>query len=95
MDRVDTLLEDLRGTGDDPRLEAIGDAVLAGLAVQKEKRIGRRALAFTGLFALGIGFAGGLMTPQKSAPISVEGRAVLVLNTLPASAPSTLLLGGR
>jgi len=99
MDRIETVLEELSGAGDDPRLAAMGDAVLSGVAARKEKRLAWRALAFTGLFALGVGFAGGLMTPPPPTGAAMEGAAgggaVLVLNNLPASAPSALLMGGR
>lgn len=99
MDGIETVLEELSGAGDDPRLAAMGDAVLSGVAARKEKRLAWRALAFTGLFALGVGFAGGLMTPPPPTGAAMEGEAgggaVLVFNNLPASAPSALLMGGR
>jgi hypothetical protein len=89
-DGIDDILERLRGGGADPRLEAMDEAVLAGLAAHRARRAARRGLALSGVAALGIGLASSLAMPPRASAESVP-----LLMAAPASAPSNLLLGVR
>jgi hypothetical protein len=89
MTDLEKLLNDMRDAAHDPRLDGMEGAVLAGMAVRREHVQARRSLAVTGVLALGIGLAASLASPQGA---RAEGMS---LNAVPASAPSSLLLGAR
>lgn len=89
MTDLDSLLDDMREAAPDPRLDGMETAVLAGVASWRERVQARRSLAVTGVVALGIGLAASLASPQGAQA------EPLALNAVPASAPSSLLLGAR
>ncbi len=89
MTDLETILQDMRADAPHPRLDAMDAAVLAGVASWRERVRARRNLAVTGVLALGVGLATSVALPQGA-------RAdPLTLNAVPASAPSSLLLGAR
>ncbi len=89
MTNLDTLLADMRDAAPDPRINRMDAAVLTGVASWRERVHARRSLAVTGVVALGIGLVASLASPQGAQA------EPLALNALPASAPSSLLLGMR
>ncbi|MET0366050.1 MAG: hypothetical protein ABW169_15515 [Sphingobium sp.] len=88
MATIDELLEGLRNQDADPRLEAIDGAVMAGIAVRREKSAARRGLMLTSVLALGVGVFTSALSPQRA-----RAEQPVVLNTVPPSAPSSLLMG--
>lgn len=89
MSDVDTILNGLRTMAVDPRLDAMDDAVLHGLAEHRAKGVARKGLILTSVLALGIGLAASQVSPQDA------HAAQVAFNAVPASAPSSLLMGVR
>ncbi|WP_234149288.1 hypothetical protein [Sphingobium sufflavum] len=90
MTDIDGLLEEMRGVATDPRLMTLETVVLAGAAVRRDRSAARRNLAVTGLLALGVGLGASIVSPQGA-----SARQANYLNAIPASAPSSLLMGNR
>jgi len=89
MDDLDEYLGRLRAAPLDPRLAAIDDAVMRGVANVRETRATMRTLAASAVVALGLGLGGGLVSgepAQAADPIALFGAP-------PALAPSSLLAG--
>ena len=89
MDDIDSLLSRMRDVPLDPRLAAIDDAVLAGLAQRSQSSLSTTAVALVAVLSLGIGLAGSL---APAAP--AQAATAFPLGAPVALAPSTLL-GGR
>lgn len=88
MRDVDELLEGLRDTPVDPRLAGMGSGVLTAVTTQRANAMGRRSIALTSMLAL----TAGIVTSLAPLPQAQAGQAVL-LNAVPSSAPSSLLMG--
>ncbi|MEV5031836.1 hypothetical protein MRBLMC3_001023 [Sphingobium sp. LMC3-1-1.1] len=70
----------------DPRLEALEDAVMAGVARRRERAVARRSLALAGIVAIGIGWAGSLV---PGSPAQAASRPAII--GMSDYAPSRLL----
>ena len=70
MSDLDQLLDQLRAMPADPRLMAMGGAVMAGVARRQERAMARRSLALAGIMATGIGWIGSMVpgAPARAAP---------------------------
>lgn len=90
MSEIDDILVRLGEVDDDPRLQAMDGAVLAGLAAHRANLSARRGLALSGVAALGIGLASSIALPP-----SAQAEPASSLLGAPSSAPSNLLLGMR
>ena len=62
MSDLDRVLDRIRAMPTDPRLESMDDAVMTGVAVRRERTVARRSLALAGIVAVGIGWAGSLVS---------------------------------
>jgi hypothetical protein len=87
MNHVDEMLSSLRAAPLPPALEAIDGPVLAGMALGRERRAGRRSLALACGVAAVVGLWGGLAVPTQDAGHTRDHS----LLAIPASAPSHLL----
>lgn len=90
MDDIDTLLSRIRDLPLDPRLGAIDDAVLNGLALRAHPPVSIRAMALVAVLSLTIGLAGSIMPSHP-----VRAATAFPLGTPAALAPSTILGGGE
>lgn len=90
MDDLDTTLSRLKALPLDPRVNAIDDAVLAGLAQRSNSQVSLRAMALVAMISLGVGLAGSVV---PAAP--VRAATVFPLGAPGALAPSTLLGSGE
>jgi len=70
----------------DPRLEALEDTVMAGVARRRERAVARRSLALAGIVAIGIGWAGSLV---PGSPAQAASRPAII--GMSDYAPSRLL----
>jgi hypothetical protein len=86
MSDLDRLLGQVRALPTDPRLEGLSDAVMAGVAVRRERAVARRSLALAGIVAIGIGWAGSVL---PSAQAQAASRPVVI--GMSDYAPSRLL----
>lgn len=87
MDTLDARLRGLGAITVDPRLGAIGGAVMDGLAALRERQASRKQLVLSGVFALGIGLTAS-MAPGADARAAPARDG---LTGAPALAPSQLL----
>lgn len=90
MATIDELLDGLRAGAVDPRLAAMDGAVMAGVAMRREKVAARRGLLLAGVMALGIGLGASAVAPQGA-----RAEQYASLNAVPPSAPSSLLMGAH
>lgn len=90
MDDLDTILSRMKALPLDPRVNAIDDAVLAGLAQHTHSHVSLRAMALVAMISLGVGLAGSLVPAGP-----VHAATVFPLGTPGALAPSTLLGTGE
>ncbi|WP_336982092.1 hypothetical protein [Altererythrobacter fulvus] len=88
MDDIDTQLGRMRDLPLDPRLNAIDDAVLDGIARRKHSHVSTAAMALVAVSSLGIGLAGSF-GPAKPA----HTHSAYPLGAPAMLAPSTLLGG--
>lgn len=86
MDDIDTLLARMRHLPLDPRLGAIDEAVLDGLAARTQARVSTSAMAMVAAFSLGIGLLGSLAPAEP-----VHAATIFPFGAPAALAPSTLL----
>ena len=70
----------------DTRLEALEDAVMAGVARRRERAVARSSLALAGIVAIGIGWAGSLV---PGSPAQAASRPAII--GMSDYAPSRLL----
>lgn len=70
----------------DPRLERMEEAVMAGVAVRRERAVARRSLALAGIVAIGIGWIGSVV---PGSPAQAASRPVVI--GMSDYAPSRLL----
>lgn len=89
-ENIDELLEGLRGVQADPRLMVMDGAVMVGVTQRRERSTARNSLILTSVLALGVGVFTSALSPEHA--WAEQGTA---LNALPASAPSSLLMGVR
>ncbi|WP_340265096.1 hypothetical protein [Sphingobium mellinum] len=76
MSDLDQLLGQVRAVPVDARLEEIEGAVMAGVAIRRERAIARRSLALAGVLAIGIGWIGSVVpgtSAQAASPPLVIG----------------------
>jgi hypothetical protein len=90
MQDIDTLLSRLKDMPLDPRLGAIDDAILDGLARRARSQVSLRAAAMVALLSLGIGLGGSVVPSQP-----VRAATIFPLGAPAALAPSTLLDSGK
>jgi len=83
---LDTLLSSIKNLPIHPRLDAIDDAVFAGLSRKVKPQVTPRAIALVAALSLGVGVAGSMAPAQ---PVRVV--PVFPLGAPAALAPSTLL----
>ncbi|WP_176591408.1 hypothetical protein [Sphingobium sp. EM0848] len=74
MSDLDLLLGQLRARmrngPDDPRLEAMEEAVMAGVTIRRERTVARRSLALAGIVAIGIGWVGSVVPGHPAQAVS-------------------------
>lgn len=90
MTDLDTLLASIKDLPLDPRLGAIDDAVLAGMAQRAQSQVSLRAMALVAVLSLGVGIAGSIVPAEP-----VQAATVFPLGAPAALAPSTLLASGE
>lgn len=76
MSDLDELLGQVRALPADPRLVDMDVAVMAGVAVRRERAVVRRSLALAGIVAVGIGWVGSVVPnspAQAASPPAVIG----------------------
>ena len=73
MTDLDQLLATARAMPTDARLEGMDAAVMGGLVKRRDQMTARRSLAFAGLLAVGIGWAGSILpaAPAQAAPMPI------------------------
>lgn len=83
MTQLDTVFQSLRAASAPDALGAIESAVFAGVAMQREKAVSRRALVLAGAISMLIGISASLVPASEARAGPMFG--------IPASAPSHLL----
>lgn len=86
MSDLDQLLGRMRAQPSDPRLMDMEEAVMAGVAVRRERAVARRSLALAGIVAIGIGWVGSVV---PGSPAQAASRPVMI--GMSDYAPSRLL----
>lgn len=86
MSDLDHLLGQVRAIRADPRLMDMEAAVMAGVAVRRERAVARRSLALAGIVAIGIGWIGSVVPGN---PVQAASRPVMI--GMSDYAPSRLL----
>ncbi len=90
MNDLDTLFARMRDLPVDPRLGAMDEAVLAGLASRQQARTQMRAMALVAVVSLSVGLLGSIVPAEP-----VRAATVFPLGAPAALAPSSLLGGGE
>lgn len=85
MNDLDEMLSNLSGEPLPPALASIDGAVMAGIAIGRERRAGRRSVALACGVAAVVGLWGGLSLPRHAPD---QDHSLLAI---PAAAPSHLL----
>lgn len=90
MTDLDILLASIKDLPLDPRLGAIDDEVLAGMARRAQSQVSLRAMALVVVMSLGVGVAGSIVPTEPA-----QAATVFPLGAPAALAHSTLLASGE
>ncbi|MDV5825655.1 hypothetical protein [Sphingobium naphthae] len=73
MTDLDDMLDALRASPIDPRLQALAPSVLDGVARRRNRIAVRRSLLVAGFIALGTGWIGSMVpaTPASASPVAI------------------------